>query len=464
MTPRRPAARGLAALLTLALAACGTTTPTTAPPSASGSIAPAPSPSVSAAPSAAGSSSPSSSAAATPAAFHCSDESVPASFSPVPIVADSPDAPVLDKIEAAVQAIRGITATKPVPRSLLDQASLCAFLRKELERTLPPAYAVATEHFYQQLGLLAPGVSLRKLYIDLQANQVVGFYDENSKQMYVVSTSGGLGPAERFTYAHEYDHALEDQAYNLKTFIGDATDQTDRHLARLALAEGDATLLMSLWAQTNLTPAELIQVAGAAGPASQAALDAAPPILRESMMWPYTAGLSLALSAYTPSASFAGVDALWKNPPDTTAQVLHADKLASRQPATPVAFPADFAKRLGTGYTVPLQDTLGEVELNIVMRSGDAQAGTDPAAGWAGDRVALVEGPGGAMASIIDTSWDTPTAASNALAELQKLAQKLTAAGKHATALMPSESRVVLVSADSGATLSAIANVLGLAG
>jgi hypothetical protein len=292
----------------------------------------------------------------------------------------------------------------------------------------------------------------------------VGFYDQHTKAMYVISSTGAIGPIEKITYAHEFDHALQDQQFNLQTIVGDAKDQGDRQLARTALVEGDATLLMSLWAQQNLTAAELMGVASAADPASQAALNAAPPILKETLMWPYTQGLSLTLGAYQTSASFAGVDALWKNPPDTTEQLLHPDKLASREPAVKVAFPADFAKSLGAGWKVAMEDTLGELQLNIVMRTDSLPAGDDPAAGWGGDRVALVQGPANAVAAVVDTAWDNANAASSAAGQLGQVAEKLKAAGKHAAMLQPSANRVVLISADSDATLSRVAGVLGLAG
>ena len=48
---------------------------------------------------------------------------------------------------------------------------------------------------------------------------------------------------------------------------GDAKDQGDRALARSTLVEGDATLLMSLWAQQHLTPQELGEAAARADPA-----------------------------------------------------------------------------------------------------------------------------------------------------------------------------------------------------
>jgi hypothetical protein len=463
MTPRRSRSAAISALLALVLvAACGNNNPSpSAFPSAVSPLATATS---GASPVASVGASASAAPSSGAPSVDCSTSTAAASFAPRPIGPDDPNAPLLASIERSVQAIRGLTATKPVPRNTVDQASLCAYLRQSMDRDNPPEFVAATERLYQELGLLAPGVSLEKAYLDLRTGQVIGFYDETTKQMYLVSSSGGFGPIQQITYAHEYDHALQDQAFGVQAVIGTAKDQSDRSLARLALVEGDATLLMSLWAQQNLTPGQLIQAASAADPASQAALDAAPPILRQTALWPYLGGLNLVRGAYQTSASYAGVDALWRNPPDTTEQVLHPDKLTQREPAIPVSFPADFAKRLGPGWKLTLGDTLGEVELNVLMQTGDDKAGPDPAAGWGGDRVALVQGPGGVAGAAVDTRWDSSTAAGNAFDELQKLVLKLNGQGKHAAVLMPSATRVVLVSADSDAILGAIANVLGLAG
>lgn len=453
----------LATLVALAVVAgCGSPSPsalpglTSAPAATGGSAAPSPGPS--------GAASSSAAPTSAPAAATCSQANPQASFSPRPIGPDDPNAALLATIEGAVESIRGITATRAVPRYTLDQAGLCAFLRESLARDNPPAQVAATEALYKQLDLMPAGDSLEATYLDLLTSQVVGFYDQRSKSMYVVASSGAMGPAEEITYAHEFDHALQDQRFGLQAVVGDAKDQGDRTLARTALVEGDATLAMSLWAQRSLTPSQLLQIAGATDPASQAALNAAPAILRETLLWPYTQGLSYVLSAYQTSASFVGVDALWQHPPDTTEQLLHPDQLASREPAVTVTLPMGLARRLGAGWSVAMEDTLGELRLNILMRTGDPGAGSDPAAGWGGDRVALVEGPNGARAAVVDTVWDGAKAAGSAFDQLDQLAVRLNGEGRHAAVLAPSPQRVVLLSADSAGTLSAVANALGLAG
>ena len=82
---------------------------------------------------------------------------------------------------------------------------------------------------------------------------------------------------------------------------------------------------------------------------------------------------------------------------------------AGTKPVAVVSFPADLASRLGTGWTVALQDTLGEFQLGILLRvagGASADASSKAAAGWGGDRVALIEGPGGASGVVLDTTWD----------------------------------------------------------
>jgi hypothetical protein len=399
--------------------------------------------------------------AASPAAAVC-DETVEASPAATSDAGD-PNAATYTDIEGQVQQLRGIQATTPVARGVFDQQGLCAYIVRTFHEQMPPDLLKATETLYKQLLLIPPDTSLNQLYVDLYSSQAIGLYDDITKHMYVVSKDGKIGPAEEITYAHEFTHALQDQKFNLKGLKGEALDQSDRSLARTSLLEGDAYLLMSLWAQQHLTPEELVQVAGSADPAAQAALDTLPAIIKDPLLSLYTTGLTVALGAFA-KGGFAAVDALYANPPDSTEQILHADKLASREAPVKVALPDDLASRLGDGWKVSMQDTLGELLLEIIVREGGAAEPGDAAKGWGGDRVALLEGPGGKVATVLDTAWDTTADADEFATAIEATAAKLNAAGQSASVLRPSGNRVVLLSAESADTLGRVANVLGLAG
>ena len=456
MTAHSRRSGGLVALVAaLVVAACGNGTPTQVPATqAPGTSAPATA-ATSAPPAASGA--PSSSASASV----CDDSVVgtPAATSD----ANDPNAATYTKIEGQVEGLRGLKATSPVARGVFDTPGLCAYLRDGFHKDNPEALVKATETLYKELGLMAPDADLEKLWLELLTSQVAGLYDDKTKHMYVVSKDGAIGPVEEITYAHEYTHALQDQAFDLRKLVGDATDQSDRTTARSALVEGDATLLMSLWAQRYLTPAQLGQVGSASDPASEAILAKMPAILKDPLMFPYTSGLQLAIGAFT-TGGYGAVDQLFATPPDTTEQVLHADKLASREQPVKETFPEDLATRLGDGWKVSLQDTLGEMLLEIVLRDGGATASHDAAAGWGGDRVALVEGPNGQKAVVLDTTWDTAADAAEFEQALAPTVAKLKGMGRSPSVLRPAENRVVLVSAESADTMGRVANVLGLAG
>jgi hypothetical protein len=404
---------------------------------------------------------------ATPTASQLPSASVPATASPsaTPLPSGANDA-LYSRIEQQVIALRGLQLEQPVEREVLDEAGLRDYITSNFNQDNPASFVTATEHLYKTLLLMPQDASLENLYVELLTSQVAGLYDDKTKKMYVVSRSGAIGPAEEVTYAHEFTHALQDQHFGLRKLVGDAKDQGDRTLARTALVEGDATLLMSLWAQAHLTAAELAEVVNAADPASQAVLDKMPAILREPLLFPYTSGLTLTLGDFG-RGGFGAVDQQFGDPPDTTEQVLHPDKLAAREPAVAVSLPADLAARMGSGWTVALEDTLGEFQLEILLRDvggASAAVSTAAAAGWGGDRIALLEGPSGGTGVVLSTAWDTANDADEYLSAAAGLVAKLTAAGRSASLLTPEPGRIVLLVADSDRTLGRLANVLGLAG
>ena len=395
------------------------------------------------------------------AAFVCDDT---VTGNPAALDENDPNAPVYDEIEAQVQDLRGIEATVPVARGVFDRASLCTYLLELFGKEYPDDLIKGTETLYKHLLLMPEDESLKQLQLDMLSGQIAGLYDDDVKKMYVITADGSIGPAEEITYAHEFTHALQDQRFGVKKLLGEDFDQGDRRTAHLAVAEGDAFLLMALWAQQNLSLEELGQVAAITDPASQAVLDRMPAILKDPLLFPYTQGLTMALAAFTQGGGFAGVDALYDNPPDSTEQVLHPEKLEAREAPVAVSFPDDLAARLSDGWKVSLQDTVGELLLGIVLKEGGAEAPLDAAAGWGGDRIALVEGPGGEVAVVLDTAWDTSADADEFMTAVDSTAAKLVAAGRSAGVFRPSDDRVVLVSSADADTFGRLLTVLGLAG
>jgi hypothetical protein len=340
-----------------------------------------------------------------------------------------PDQATYARIENQVEAIRELQHTTTVTPVLLDSAGVRDWLTKANAAQTNHVALANESKLFVHVGLLPAGSDLEQMELDLQAGQVVGFYDPESKGLYVLSDSGGVGPVQKITFSHEYTHALQDQVFGLDKLAIDTPDQGDRDLARTALVEGDATLEMTLWSTANLSIADLLAVVGDSGSAAQAAqLAKAPTILRESLLFPYQDGLAFVQNLYD-KGGWAAVDQMYASPPDSTAQILHPDLYTKKVKPVAVSVPAVPATM--SGWKLTMQDTLGELQLRIWLEGQDPSSATTTAAAsavsaWAGDRVALYEGPSGAWAVVLRTTWASAAGATAFRAQADKLLQGLT--------------------------------------
>lgn len=333
--------------------------------------------------------------------------SPPSSGAPSPVSSAAANA-LYDTIEAQVVEMRGLPAVD-VKRETIDAEALKAFNVETFDEDNPPDYIAANERLYKAFGLMPPDDSLKQLYLDLIDSQVAGFYRPDDKTLYVVSRTGTIDGAGKITFAHEYDHALQDAAFPVFKDMKELLDETDRALARAAIYEGDATWLMFQWGQANLTPEEFAaaQAAGA-DPESMAVLARTPSILGESLLFPYTAGPAFIVPVHR-AGGWSAVDALYDDLPLSTEQILHPDKFRAGDEPVAVKLPATLATEMGDGWTEAIQDTFGEFQLGVWLRESGTTASdaSAAAAGWGGDRLAVLKGPDEAWAVVMRTTWDT---------------------------------------------------------
>jgi hypothetical protein len=395
----------------------------------------------------------------------------PSPSTPAPTASPTtpPDpATVYAAIEEQVRAIRGLEEKVSVQPKVLDEAALTDYVKEQFRKDNPAQLVEANERLLKVLGLFPADASLEDLYIGLLSSQVAGLYNPTDKTLYVVSRSGGLGPGEKTTFAHEYTHALQDQNFGLEKLNLDATGDSDGAIARLSLVEGDATLLMTLWQIDNLTQAEIIRLLGESlNPALTGPLEAMPPVLRESLLFPYTSGLNFIQRLHS-GGGWAAVDAAFAEPPASTEQVIHPEKYDSGEQPAVVDLPDDLAGRMGTGWSLGLEDTLGEFQLKVWLANAADGAATEQgdatkaAAGWGGDRVAVLFGPGGATAVVIDSQWDSPSDAAEFATQTELVVASLSGEGEVVAPAGGTSVRVILAPSDE--QVSRLSVVLGLAG
>jgi hypothetical protein len=341
--------------------------------------------------------------------------SAPAAESPGPsstpgATADTAaDLALYARIEGQVEQLRQLTPKLPITPVLLDEQGVRDWITKATENGVDHAALAAQSRLFTHLGLLPAGASLEQLEVDLESGQAIGFYDPDTKQLYLLSQSGTVGPEQQLTFSHEFTHALQDQSFGLDKLAISTVDQGDRDLARTALPEGDATLSMTQWATAHMSLADLLSVSASSlvGPQTDQ-LNTAPAILREDLMFPYLDGLNFVQGIYS-KGGWGAVDALYAKPPSSTSQILHPalysghiDPVALTLPAVPAS--------LGSGWSMSMQDTMGELQLRVWLEGEhptDVQkTAADAAASmWAGDRIGLFEGPSGTWAVVLRTQW-----------------------------------------------------------
>src|SRR5262249_5407294 len=118
--------------------------------------------------------------------------------------------------------------------------------------------------------------------------------------------------------------------------------------------------------------------------------DKAPRFLKETLIFPYLGGLSF-IESLRKASPWSRVDEVFKNPPESTEQVLHPEKyLAHEHPRRINPAPlGTLAPRKELRH-----DVLGELEWKILFASRIPEAdAVKAAAGWGGDEmVAYADG------------------------------------------------------------------------
>src|SRR5206468_3114024 len=122
------------------------------------------------------------------------------------------------------------------------------------------------------------------------SEQVLGYYDPHTKELYVRNDQQPLNPEAQETLAHEFVHSLQDEYYDLEKIRPSDRHDNDRDTAATALIEGDATLAGLQFAQKYMTLADLTALIQGSGNESTTALDSAPPYVRDSLLFPYEQG------------------------------------------------------------------------------------------------------------------------------------------------------------------------------
>ena len=310
------------------------------------------------------------------------------------------------EIESSVERLRALSFLRPVAYREIPRADLPNILRAKLGQQVPDQEFDRTGVALAALGLIPPGIDLKKTYLGLLGEQVGAFYDQHSQELFTFRGQGFGNSQNQVILAHELTHALEDQHFHLARLPLEAKGNDDRAMAASALVEGDATLVMNRYLLGALNAASIRESLAATVTTDVRQLAAAPRFLRETLLFPYLRGQEFCQALYD-QGGWPELARAFDHPPASTALILHPERFLAEPSEEPT--PIEFANGEILGEQPIDDNVLGEFGARqwlLAWLKDEGQA-TATAAGWKADRYLVYGGPH-AASFVWETVWRSP--------------------------------------------------------
>jgi hypothetical protein len=272
-----------------------------------------------------------------------------------------------------------------VKRKLISRDEVNHYLKEKFDEDESAKRMERSEIVLKKFGLLDRDFHLRPFLLSLLTEQIAGFYDNKTK---TVNLLDWIEPDEQKpVLAHELTHALQDQKIGLTKWSAislngpsHGVQDDNRHLqvdeadtARSAVAEGQA---MAVFIDYTLKPSgktladapEIMdrlknQVADTSGSPVMAR---APLLLQQSLLFPYSEGLSFEQAILVKSGKQAAFADVLANPPSSSFEIMHPDAYMDHA-AVPVIHLPDIHPLLDADYTPYDIGVMGELDVRILV-------------------------------------------------------------------------------------------------
>ena len=357
------------------------------------------------------------------------------------------------RIQTSVARLRRLPVRRKLKVGVYGQAALRDFIVAQLGGKGGRRHLARRSRALRALRALPAGFELLAGMTGLLDEQVAGLYDPGTRQLRIMARLVPMGPQvwsplelltgspedrARFVLSHEIVHALQDQHFNLRVLGRDRRGESDLETALASLLEGDATaaaLAFMIAERGGYDEVAFFDTANLMGWLMKSAMSlarlgllpdtamlrATPRLLQQRLVFPYVGGMALCMKAGQ-RGGWAGIDALYRDPPLSTEQILHPHKLLGPRRDFPqvLKLPA-LGRQLGRPYKVLYTDTLGELGVRTLLENGPPGVNSErAAAGWDGDRYVLYGATGKPDVLIWLSTWDSPLEAAEFAGDLAR--------------------------------------------
>ena len=148
---------------------------------------------------------------------------------------------VPERLQEVVRT-RGLSPRRDVPCAVEAKAQVEQFLKGTVARKLPLQKLEHEEAVYRAVGVVPDDYDYPEGLLALYLSQIGGYYDPDAKRFIMADWMPAF--VQGVIARHELTHALQDQHYDLSSFIDPKMENGDELLAHTSLIEGDATAVM----------------------------------------------------------------------------------------------------------------------------------------------------------------------------------------------------------------------------
>ncbi|HMO18480.1 MAG TPA: hypothetical protein PKA63_06475 [Oligoflexia bacterium] len=229
-----------------------------------------------------------------------------------------------------IPPLRGLSFLNEVPCKLHTKEEVQEYLLGKINKEDMAEKLNKEEIIFKAIGMIPHDFSYKEGLVELYTDQVGGFYEPDGK--YYAFASWLPGSMQGAIAVHELTHAIQDQHFDLQKMMDDSL-MSDMLLARSALVEGDATLVMTDFTRKPFGMPRLKDEVSVSSTMLQTILGAtfggsikkAPGALQSMILFPYISGLKFAHALIREGGNELLNKAL-KNPPRSSSEILHPEK------------------------------------------------------------------------------------------------------------------------------------------
>ena len=318
-----------------------------------------------------------------------------------------------DEVFQQMSQITGLPIKGPLKKQVISRPEIQKYLTQNLHEEMTPAEIHAQEALVRALGLVPRDFNLEKFLISFYTEQAAGFYDPKRKTMFIADWI----PAETqtMTLSHELTHALQDQNWDLESFLHGAHNDDDATSARLAVVEGSATAAMLQQAAGGMDLGQLPAISPLLeGLIPQQfeefpAFSNAPYFFRMQALFPYVQGMGF-IQAGLQLGGWTELKELFERPPETTKHIFEPQTYFHHQALPNIELPHPPALELAAGLRFLTGNAMGELGYYCLLGQLISQDEAKTlGSSWLADRYLLYERSSGNDYTLVArTRWTSP--------------------------------------------------------